>query len=112
MFLPTSPCFKWQSDKSYPKKESVSKTSFIRSLASRKSTKIPKDASNNNNNNGTIELGHGIVESMGTNEENNPNNNNNNNNKNDQATRGENKSTDRLVNILIKIKNISKFTAL
>jgi len=85
------------------------KTSFIRSLTSRKSTKIPKDASNNNNNNGTIELGHGIVESMGTNEENNPNNNNNNNNNNDQATRGENKSTDRLVNILIKIKKFSDF---
>ena len=78
-------------------------------MASRKSTKIPKDASNNNNNTGTIELGHGIVESMGANEENNPNNNNNNNNKNDQATRGENKSTDRLVNILIKIKNFSDF---
>ena len=85
------------------------KTSFIRSLTSRKSTKIPKDASNNNNNNGTIELGHGIVEPMGANEENNPNNNNNNSNKNDQATREENKSTDRLVNILIKIKNFSDF---
>ena len=80
------------------------KQSFIRSWASRKYTKISKDASNNNNNNGTIELGHGVVESMDANEESNPhNNNNNNNNENNEATRGTNESTDRLVNILIKV---------
>ena len=83
------------------------KKSFIRSLAARKSTKISKDASNNNNNNGTIELGHGVVESMDANEESNPHNNNNNNNENNEATREENESTDRLVNILIKIENFS-----
>ena len=83
------------------------KKSFIRSLASRKGTKISKDASNNNNNNGTIELGHGVVESMDANEESNPyNNNNNNNHMNNEATRGANESTDRLVNILIKVKKL------
>ena len=85
------------------------KKSFIRSLASRKNTKISEDASNNNNNNGTIKLGRDNVESMDANEESNPHNNNNNNNKNNEATRGENESTDRLVNILIKIKNFSDF---
>ena len=83
------------------------KKSFIRCFASGKGTKISKDAANNNNNNGRIELGHGVVESMDANEESNPHNNNNNNNKNNEATRGENESTDRLVNILIKIKNVS-----
>lgn len=55
-----------------------------------------------------IELGHGVVESMDSNEESNPHNNNN-NNKNNEATRGENESTDRLVNILIKVENFSDF---
>ena len=80
-------------------------------MTSRKNTKIPKDASNNNNNNGTIELGHGVVESMDANEEDNPHNiNNNHNNKNNNQTiTGENESTDRLVNILIKINKFSDF---